>query len=82
MTNSSGFTVEVVKVKGQVHWVVKATIDGKSRYRGCYYKKDALMDIQEWEAYHENALREDIFKNREFYHNFNSAEESGIREGN
>ncbi len=44
------------------------------------YKKDALANLAEWEAYHENALREDIFRAREFNHNFYSAEELGISE--
>lgn len=76
----NGFTVEVVKVKGRVHWAIKAVVDGKARYRGYYYKKDAIANLSEWENYHRNIIREDIFRAREFRHNFNSAEELNIVE--
>ena len=75
-----GFTVEVVKVKGRVHWAIKAVVDGIARYRGYYYKEDARLGLYEWENYHRNAIAEDIFRAREFHHNFNSAEELGITE--
>ena len=77
------FTVEVIKVKGNINWAIKAVVDNlfwHPRYRGYYDKKDALANLAEWEAYHENALREDIFRAREFNHNFYSAEELGISE--
>ncbi len=75
-----GFTVEVVKIKGRVRWAIKAIVDGVARYRGYYYKQDAIKGLAEWEFYHDNALREDIFRDREFHHNFSSAEELGITE--
>ena len=75
-----GFTVEVVKVKGCVNWAIKATVKGIVRYRGYYYKKDALNDLPEWENYHSNAISVDIFCAREFMHNFNSDKELCIQE--
>ena len=75
-----GFTVEVVKVKGPVNWAVKAVVDGIARYRGCYYKNEAILDLAEWENYHRNLLMIDIFRTREYLHNFNTAEELGIKE--
>ncbi len=76
----AGFTVEVVKVTGRVHWAIKAVVDGVARYRGYYYKTDAITNLAEWETYHENAMKEDIFQAREFHHNFHSAEDLGITE--
>ena len=77
------FTLEVIKVKGGIHWAIKAVVDNlfwHPRYRGYYYKKEAIAGLVEWEAYHENVSREGIFCSREFNHNFHSAEELGIVE--
>lgn len=77
------FTVEVVRVSGHVNWAIKAVINNlfwHPRYRGYHYKKDAVAGLSEWEGYHENAMRDDIFCSREFQHNFHSAEELGIAE--
>ena len=76
----AGFMVEVVKVKGRVHWAVKAVVDGRARYRGHYYKDSALSDLEEWRAYGGSPVRVDIFRAREFMHNFASAEELNIKE--
>ena len=77
---TQGFTVEVVRVKGHVNWAIKAIVDGVSRYRGYYYKKEAIVGLEEWERYHHNPIRVDIFRAREFMHNFNSAEELNLTE--
>lgn len=74
------FTVEVVKVKGRVNWAIKATVNGVTRYRGYYYKKDAINDLPEWENYQKDALAIDMFCAREFNHNFNSAKELNLVE--
>ena len=79
---AQGFTVEVVRLKGHCRWAVKAMVDGEARYRPCYYKVDAFKDLLEWENYHRNAIAEDIFRAREFCHNFDSAEELNIVELN
>ncbi len=46
------FTVEVVRVKGHVNWAIKAVVDNlfwHPRYRGYYYKKEAIANLAEWE---------------------------------
>lgn len=68
-------TIKVVKVKGPgSNWAQKVTWDGVSRYRGFYYKKDAVNNLVEW------VNRDTLFWGRNFTHNFHSAEELGIRE--
>ena len=67
--------LKIVKVKGKCHWAIKSTINGVSRYRGYYYKKDAEREIREWQL-----VSEVYFKSREFIHNFDSAENLGIKE--
>lgn len=74
------FTVEVIKVKGLVNWAIKAVVGSEARYRGYYYKREAIANLPEWERYHESPLRELMFRDREFHHNFNSAAEMGIEE--
>ncbi len=68
-----GFTLDVVKVTGG--WAQKATIDGKSRYRFYYYKKEAIKTLEEWTNYQPL-----MYFLREFNHNFNSAQELGLAE--
>lgn len=77
------FAVEVVRVSGPVRWAIKAVVNNlfwHPRYRGYHYKKEAIAGLGEWEAYRQNAIRDDIFCSREFQHNFNTAEELGISE--
>lgn len=77
------FTLEIIKVKGKANWAIKAVVDNlfwHPRYRGYYYKKDAIKDLSEWENYQRDATAIDIFCVREFNHNFHSAEELNIRE--
>lgn len=69
------FCLELVKVKGNgLSWAIKATINGVSRYRGYYYKKEAAEGLKEWYG-----LEPDLFVT-EFHHNFHSAKELGISE--
>ena len=72
---AGGFTLEVVKVKGNANWGIKAVVDGVARYRGYYYKRDAVSNMETW-ADCDNGY----FRGREFMHNFNSKEELGINE--
>jgi hypothetical protein len=44
----------------------------KPRYRGYYYKVEAVRGLKEWQAY------DDMGRN--YWHNFHTAEELGIRE--
>ncbi len=67
--------LEVVKVKGQVNWAIKCTVDGVSRYRGYYYKANAVANLPEWTSMAEGRIRW-----REFMHNFYPADELCIRE--
>jgi len=66
--------LEVIKVKGGCRWAIKATIEGETRYRGYHYKREAERGLSEW------SFPYGIFKDREFWHNFFSAEELGIQE--
>ena len=63
----------MVKVKGG--WAQKATINSVSRYRFYHYKKEAGKGLEEWTRYQPL-----MYFMREFNHNFNSAEELGIKE--
>lgn len=72
MIEFDGIVIEVIKVKGG--WAQKATVDGVSRYRLYHYKKEAVAGLQEWMNYNTRFLFE-----REFHHNFHSAEELGVR---
>ena len=69
------FKLEIVKVKGNCKWAIKATVEGISRYRGYYYKKEALRNMDTW-----SQCGFDYFKYREFMHNFHTAEELGLEE--
>lgn len=69
-----GFTLEVVKVKGHANWAIKATLaEGRIRYRGYHYKRDAEKGMETWADCHSG-----YFRDREFMHNFYSSEELGI----
>lgn len=75
----TGFTLEIVKVKASFPWAIKATLGGSPRYRGYHYKKEAIRGLSEWEGYQERPSGIGIFRDREFWHNFHSAEELGIK---
>jgi len=68
-------TIEVIKTKGSVPWAIKATANGEARYRGYRYKNEAEHNLSEW-----TGMKPDWFYPRNFYHNFHSAEECGVRE--
>ncbi len=75
MPNNSGYKLEIVKVKGNgSHWAIKATMGNEVRYRGYYYKAEAIKNMETWEDCN------NLYFPREFYHNFNSAEELNISE--
>ena len=64
--------LEVVRIKGYVNWAVKATADnGVSRYRGYYYKRDAVAAMKIWCGCGVDQ--------RNFYHNFYEGEKLGIK---
>ena len=72
------FTLEIVKVKGDANWAIKAVVDNlfwHPRYRGYYYKADAIRGMETWID-----CDSGYFRDREFKHNFFSAEEVGIEE--
>jgi len=68
--------LEIVKVKGSSRWAQKATMGKEVRYRGFIYRKDALANLAEWIYIKENYLSFE----RDFYHNFHTAEELHIQE--
>lgn len=68
------FSLKVVKVRASFPWAIRAIMDGKVRYRGYRYKAEAIKNMDTW------VDCEDWCFPREFYHNFNSAEELGIIE--
>lgn len=71
------FALEVVKVKSSTgaHWAIKAVVGKEIRYRGYYYKAEAVISMKIWQDC--DSL---YFHDREFCHNFNTAEELGITE--
>ena len=71
------FTLQIVKVKSTptgIYWAIKAVVGNKIRYRVYYYKAEAEKNMETW------VDCESWYFPREFYHNFNSAEELGIEE--
>lgn len=68
--------LSIVKVKGSCKWAQKAIIGNEVRYRGFRYKKEAISNLSEWEY----IWQSDGEFARDFYHNFNTAEELGIEE--
>jgi len=68
------YELKIVKVAKGFSWAVKAIFQNKCRYRGFYYKKEAMLDMETWKGL------EDFVFIREFLHNFNSAEELGLRD--
>ena len=67
--------ITVVKVKGNgIKWAQKCLLNGNPtpRYRRYVYKSEAVAGLNEWEFY------DDMERN--YYHNFHSAEELGIQE--
>ncbi len=72
-----GFTLEVIRVKSRYcNWAIKATLNFQVRYRGYYYKDKAIQGMTEWAEGFTDAM----FFEREFYHNFHSAEDLGLKE--
>jgi len=71
----SEVNLEIVKIKGAARWAQKATYKGESRYRVFYYKFEAQKNLPGWEL-----LAQDLDWDRNFYHNFDSAEDLGITE--
>jgi len=68
------YELEIVKVKGcpSAPWAMRMTRERESRYRLYHYKKEAIDGMYEWENL-------SIFSiEREFNHNFDSAETLGI----
>jgi hypothetical protein len=57
-------------------WAQKATVGSESRYRLFYYRHDAVVNQEEWMDYRNAG----DFK-RDFYHNFKSLDELGVKEG-
>lgn len=68
------YTLEVIRVKASFPWAIKAVMGHEVRYRGYHYKAEAIREMDTWSEC------ELWYFPREFYHNFNSAEELGIRE--
>jgi len=76
MPNHSGYELEIIRVRGHnFHWAIKATIkygghtkNEPPRYRGYYYKTDAIKNMETWQDCDDNYFP------REFYHNFFSAD--------
>ena len=69
------YTLEIIKVKGSgFQWAIRATMNGELRYRGYRYKAEAIKNMETWVAC------ENWYFPREFYHNFNSAEELNLTE--
>ena len=69
------YELEIIKVKAKgFSWAIKATVQNTFRYRGFYYKKEAVIDIESWKGLN------DFFFMRDFLHNFHSAEELGLEE--
>lgn len=66
------YKLTVVKVGGDANWAIKAIMNGEVRYRGYYYKKEAMAGLPYWES--------SINMTRDFQHNFYTAEELNIRE--
>ena len=66
--------LSIVKPKGGCRWAIKAVVDNEVRYRGFYYKQNAVANLSEWQGYR----CDDDFM-RDFHHNFHSAEELGIK---
>lgn len=79
--------LEVVKVKGGIHWAQKATMPASHthsgnievRYRGFMYKLEAITNLREWEHIRDVGLDAGDFA-RDFYHNFHTAEQLHIQE--
>ena len=68
------YPLEVIKVKAPgFKWAIRATVNGVSRYRGYHYQAEAIRNMETWAE-----CEPGYFKDREFRHNFNSAEEIGI----
>lgn len=75
----SGVLLEIVKVRGEgSNWAQKATVNGEVRYRGFYYKREAIRNLLEWENIVADFGQGGFM--RDFYHNFNTADELGIKE--
>ncbi len=75
MPKGFGYNLEIVKIKGcGFLWAIKATMKGEIRYRGYRYKVEAIKNMETWEDC------KDWYFPREFYHNFNSAQELNIIE--
>lgn len=67
-------SLTVVKVKGRCKWAQKAVYKDEVRYRRYYYKSDAVKGLSEWDKNNYPDM------NRNFYHNFFTAEDLGINE--
>jgi len=69
------YTLDVIKIKGcsGAPWAMRMTINGISRYRPYHYKKEAIAGMYEWDNLSVWALE------REFMHNFDSAQTLGIK---
>lgn len=66
----------LVPIKGHgLRWAQKAVMNEETRYRGFVYRKDALNNFDEWVEINSSGMFE-----RDFYHNFHTAEELGIVE--
>jgi len=75
MLNCDGYTLDIIKVKAPgFAWAIKAVVGNEVRYRGYHYKVEAIKNIETW------VDCQSWYFPREFYHNFDSATELGIKE--
>ena len=67
-----GFTLEVARLpKGAiVNWALKATMQDQEKFRGYYYKQDAIDNINEWRGYDRFGFEIEFFGR----HNWNTLE--------
>ena len=68
------YKLDIVKIKGcsGAPWGMRMIVNDISRFRPYHYKKEAIAGMWEWEHLSSWALE------REFMHNFDSAETLGI----